>query len=134
MKRIAGVAVLAALTSVSLVAVATAHNVKYNSKVTMHVNTNGSEDDFIEGEVLSNSDRCLDRAVSIFRVVEAGDDELYFGTFTDDNGVYGAFTDDTPAGTYYASIGRLVLRKNTKHKHVCKAATSPERVVTAPAP
>jgi hypothetical protein len=133
MKRIAGVAVMAALMSVSLVATATAHTVTYDAKVTMHVNTNGSEDDFIEGEVLSDSDRCLDRAVSVFRVVEGGDDEFYFGTFTDDDGLYGAYTGETPAGTYYASIGRLVLRKNNKHKHVCKAATSPERVVAAPA-
>jgi hypothetical protein len=134
MKRIAGVVVMAAFMSVSLVAMATAHTVTYDTKVTMHVAQNGSEDDFFEGEVLSNSDRCLDRTVSIFRVVEGGDDELYFGTFTDENGAYGAYTGETPAGTYYASVGGLVTRKNGKHKHVCKSAVSPEVVVAAGPP
>lgn len=133
MKRIAAVAVMAALMSVSLVAVATAHTVRHDSKVTFQVKKNGQEADTFEGKVISDSDRCVaDRLVRIKQEVD-GKDVVVAKTTTNADGEYSVPTGDLEPGTYYAVVTRKVLRKNDKHKHVCKRAVSTKRVVAAPA-
>jgi hypothetical protein len=133
MKRIAGVAVMAAFMSLSLVGVATAHTVKHDSTITFQVKKNGPDADTFEGTVRSDSDRCVaDRVVRIYQVAD-GDDVLVGETTTDENGDYTTPTGDLAAGTYYAVVTRKVLRRDDKHTHVCKKAVSTERVVAEPA-
>jgi hypothetical protein len=132
MKRIAGVALMAAVMSVSLVAVATAHTVKHDSTVTFQVKKNGQDADTFEGKVNSDRARCVaDRVVRIYQVAD-GDDVLVGQATTDTNGDYSTPTGPIAAGTYYAVATRKVLRRDEEHKHVCKRAVSSERVVAGP--
>ena len=131
MKRIAGVAVMAAFMSLSLVGVATAHTVKHDSMVTFQVKKNGQDPDTFEGTVRSDSDRCVaDREVLFFVDIPSGDQEIG-STTTDTEGNYSAPAYAEP-GTFYAVVTRKVLRKNDEHTHVCKKDVSPERVVAGP--
>ena len=133
MKRIAGVALVAAFMSVSFVAVATAHTVKHDSTVTFQVKKNGQEADTFEGKVRSVSDRCVaDRVVRIYQVAD-GDDVLIGETTTDADGDYSTPTGAIAAGTYYAVLTRTVLRDSEEHTHVCKRDVSVDRVVAEPA-
>lgn len=133
MKRIAGVAVMAAFMSLSLVGVATAHTVKHDSTITFQVKKNGSDADTFAGKVRSDSDRCVaDRVVRIYQEAD-GDDVLVGEATTDANGDYTTPTGDIAAGTYYAVATRKVLRKDEEHTHVCSKAVSTERVVAGPA-
>ena len=130
MKRIAAVVAMATLMSVSLGAVATAHTVRFDPTITFQVNKNGQKFDTFEGKVLS--DRCVARRrVLIFRVVEGGDDKaVREGYFTNAHGRYSISANgDVKPGTYYALVTRKVRRKGDGHRHVCKGATSNERVV-----
>ena len=125
MKRIAAVAVMAALMSVSLVAVATAHTVKHDSKVTFQVKKNGQEADTFEGKVISDSDRCVaDRLVRIKQEVD-GKDVVVAKTTTNADGEYSVPTGDLEPGTYYAVVRRKVLVDGDK------PSTSTLRLTTA---
>lgn len=133
MKRIAGVAVIAALMSLSLVGAASAHEVKHDSTITFQVKKNGPDPDTFEGKVVSKSERCVaERVVRIYQVAD-GDDVLVGEATTDANGDYSTPTGAIAAGTYYAVVTRKVLSRNDKHTHVCKKATSTERTVAEPA-
>ena len=133
MKRIAGVAVMAALMSLSLIGVASAHEVMHNSTITFQVKKNGPDPDTFEGKVVSKIDRCeVDRVVRIYRVAD-GEDVFVGEATTDNNGNYSTPTGAIAAGTYYAVVTRQVLSKDDEHTHVCKKATSTERTVAEPA-
>jgi hypothetical protein len=132
MKRIAGVAVMAAFMSLSLVGVATAHTVKYDSTITFQVKKNGQDADTFEGKVGSQNDKCVaDREVLFFVVIPSGDQEIG-STTTDSDGNYSAPAYPEP-GTFYAVVTRKVLRNSAEHTHVCKKDVSPERVVAGSA-
>lgn len=130
MKRIAGVALMAAVMALSLVAVAAAHTVKHDSKITFQVKKNGQNADTFEGKVISNRNRCAaERQVAIYRRV-GGPDVVVSDAITDANGDYSSeAAENAPAGTYYAVAVRKVLRKDAEHRHVCRKATSSDRVV-----
>ena len=135
MKRIAGIAVMAALVSISLVGVAVAHDVKHDSLITFQVKKNGGDPDTFEGKVSSASDKCVaDREVLFYVVIPSGD-QVVGETTTDAEGNYSAPAYPEP-GTFYAVVTRKVLRNSEDHTHVCKKDVSPERVVAAgpPAP
>ena len=133
MKRIAGIAVVAAVMSVSLVGVATAHTVTHDSAVTFQIKKNGSDPDTFEGRVQSDSDRCVaDRLVRTKREVAEGKDVVVAETTTDADGEYSVPTGDLEPGTYYAVVTRKVLRMNDEHTHVCGRDVSPDRVVAGP--
>jgi len=131
MKRIAGVALMAAVMALSLVAVAAAHTVKHDSTITFQVKKNGQDADTFEGKVISKRNRCAaERQVAIYRRVEGGPDVVVSDDITDANGDYSSeAAENAPAGTYYAVAIRKVLRKDAEHTHVCKKATSSDRVV-----
>jgi hypothetical protein len=131
MKRLAAVAVLAACMSVSLVAVATAHTVKYDSEVTLHVKKNGQEEDTFEGRVTSDKARCMGPERSA--LIKNGPDSVVAVADTDADGHYVTGTgEDIPAGTYHAKVTRDYLRSSAKHTHVCRGARSENRMVAAP--
>ena len=136
MKRIAGVAVMAALMSFSLVAVAPAHTAKYFDVITLKMKKNGKGVDTFEGKVISKRNRCeADRLVRIKREVAGEKDVLVGKDSTHADGTYSTPAGDPAAGTYYAVATREVLRKSGEHKHVCKRATSNELTVAeAPTP
>jgi len=132
MKRIAAVAVMAALMSVSLVAVATAHTVRDDSRITFQVKKNGNDPDTFEGKVSSDRPRCVaDRLVLIKREVADGD-VVVGEDRTNADGEYSSTAGNVQAGTYYAVVTRKVFLNNDVHKHLCKMAVSPERVVAGP--
>ncbi len=134
MKRIAGVAVMAALMSLSLVAVAAAHTVKHDSEITFQVKKNGNDPATFEGNVSSDKARCVaERQVAIYRRVKGGPDVVVSDDLTDANGDYSSeAAENAEPGTYYAVVIRKVLRKNDVHTHVCKKAVSQDRIVAGP--
>ena len=133
MKRIAGVAVMATLMSLSFVGVATAHTVKHDSTITFQVKKNGGDPDTFEGKVSSEADKCVADREVLFYVVTPSGDEVIGETTTDADGNYSAPAYPEP-GTFYAVVTRKVLRNTEEHTHVCKKEVSPERVVAAGPP
>ncbi len=133
MKRIAGTAVIAALLSLSLVGVASAHTVRHDSAVSLHVKKNGQQADSFEGKVISDRPRCeRNRKVAIYRRVK-GPDVLIGTTTTDADGNYAfVLPGDARSGTYYAVARRKVLRSDAEHRHVCKRAVSNDVTVAGP--
>ncbi len=139
MKRIAGVALVAALMSVSLVAVATGHVRKVDSDITFHIEKNGADrgDNTGAGKVSSRRHRCESfRVVEIYAVNEFNSrrDFLVDTTVTNANGRYetppgGTFIDP---GTYYAKAVREVT--GAGHHHVCKRAFSQTQTVAGGPP
>jgi hypothetical protein len=131
MKRIAGVALVAALMCVSLVAVATGHVRKVDSDITFHIERNGADqgDSTVTGKVSSHKHQCESfRVVEIYQVNEFDSrrDYLVDTTVTNANGRY-----ETPPGgafigpaSFYAKAVRSVAPTGPGHHHVCKRAFS----------
>jgi len=124
MTRIARIALLTAVMSLSIFAVASAHTVRTDSTVSLKVKNGGQQADTLTGKVTSVKPRCeAQRTIEIYKRV-AGPDELAGTTTTDADGNYDfAFPGDFPPGTYYAVATRTV-NASTNHRHVCKAAKS----------
>jgi hypothetical protein len=112
--------------------VVTAHKKKIKSTVTISWNDNivgpYDEGDRFEGDVGSKKKKCRqDRKVTVKRVGGAtvGSDR------TNDQGHYRVqLSGDAASGDYFAKAKKKLIKKNKKHKHVCKKATSP--TITVP--
>ena len=128
--RIAVFTAIAALTCVSLTAVAIGHTDRISSKVTIQAKKNGQDPDSFTGKVISERPRCeRDRKVNVRRRVTGG--RIHVGTdLTDDAGNYEVtLAGDAPAGTYVAVATRKVLKNGPNHFHVCRRTVSHKRVV-----
>jgi hypothetical protein len=114
-----------ALTCVGLSAVATAHTVRFDSTVTIQKHRNGADPDSLTGRVNSDRPRCEpNRTIEIYQEV-TGDDTLLATTITDAEGRWEfVFPAAAPEGTYYAKVTRKVLRRNERHRHVCRPDVS----------
>ena len=123
----AGVAIAFA----ALAPTAGAHTVKYETTVTAKVKKGGKDANTFSGEVASTKAKCfMDREVRLFQVVDNADDTLIGSDRTDDAGGWELLPSTEPAaGTYYAQAAKSVLKKNKKHRHVCKRASSDEVTV-----
>ena len=123
----AGVAIAFA----ALAPAAGAHTVKYETTVTAKVKKGGKGENTFSGEVASTKAKCfMNREVKLFMVVDNADDLLFRSDHTDDAGAWEILPSTAPApGTYYALAAKSVLKKNKKHRHVCKRATSDQVTV-----
>lgn len=104
---------------------ASAHTAKYDSTVTIKLTKAGKEGGTISGDVESATARCVaQRGVNV-RMRAEGPDPLVASAITDDAGAYELpITADLGAGDYYVVAAKKVLRKNSKHRHVCRRAVS----------
>ena len=130
MKRLATFTLLAFAAIVP--AAATAHNVTYKPTVATLFLTEGFGDetdvlgifDFTKGvgppDQLRKCER--NRKGSIFRV---GGGKIVTLTGDEHGNFRGTvLKSKAPAGSYYGKFPKRVLKKNRKHKHVCKGATT----------
>jgi hypothetical protein len=106
--------------------VASAHKKKIKAAVTIQWTAN--DDPYAIGDIFSGDvatkEKCReDRTVKVFRaqgVQPIGTDE------TNDRGHYRVqVTGPASPGDYFAKVKKKVLRKNKRHRHVCKKAISP---------
>lgn len=132
MKRTAGIALaVAAMAAAVLAPAAGAHTVKYDSTVTAKLKKGGKDSNTFSGVVDSTQAKCvMNRTVDLFLRVDNGADSLIGTDATSDLGEWEILpASELAAGTYYATAPKVVLKKNKKHRHVCKRATSKDVTV-----
>ena len=124
MKRL-GILTLAtaALMSVVFVAGAAGHKVKYDATVTAKFDKQANA---FDGAVASPKSGCVTgRTVNLRMRATDGSTTVVGTAVTDSTGAWVIKpTSAAAAGTYFAEAARKVLRKNTKHRHVCAPAES----------
>ncbi len=112
-----------AVACAGLTAVAIAHTVRYPTTVSIKVKTRGHKPDTFEGKVTAATPRCvIGRTVK----VKMSTMPTRIGTATTDaSGNWSLqLAGDAQPGDYFAIATKTVLRRNTKHVHVCKAGRS----------
>lgn len=135
MKRVAVVLMAAvALMSVVFVSGAAGHKFKAVSTVSVKFDKPKPNDPYakggFEGDVSSEKARCeKKRTVTVHQRTATGSTAV--GTaVTDAAGAWRITPSGTVApGDYYAQVAKRVIRKNTKHRHVCRAAVSKDVTV-----
>lgn len=120
---------IVALMSVVFVASATAHKVKIDTTVTAKFNKPNPKDPYatgnFDGSVNSNKARCEKNRKVTLRQRAADGSSVAVGTdFTDANGDWVIAPSSAGPGTYFAKVAKKVLRKNKKHRHICRKAVS----------
>jgi hypothetical protein len=131
LKRV-GILILAtaAIMSVVLVAGAAGHRVKYDSTVTAKFKKAGhdpyTQPARFDGTVSSEKPRCAkNRTVNLRLLATDGSSTVVASDVTDLNGAWVIQPASAPAaGTYFAEATKKVLKKNSKHRHVCRKAVS----------
>lgn len=101
-------------------------SVKYDKPKPNDPNVNGS----FGGNVSSVMTRCVKgRTVTLFQRTATGSTKV--GTaVTDINGAWQISPSASVApGDYYAEVAKRVIRKDTKHRHICKGAVSTDVTV-----
>ena len=133
--RIAIVATVAVLAAAAILAVgggiSAAHTAKYKTKVTINFQPGTYADRFF-GKVKSKNPACIKkRTVKVYRQ-KSGPDVLFGTDTTNKKGKYlvAPGKHAKSGGGYYAKAKKRVLKKNSLHKHVCRAGTS--RTITVP--
>lgn len=122
-----------ALMSVAFAAVAVGHTFKADSTVSVKFNKPKPNDPYatgsFEGSVKSEKPRCeKKRTVTLVQRTATGSTNV--GTdLTDANGAWEISTTTVAPGAYYAKVAKRVIRKNTKHRHICKRAVSKDVTV-----
>jgi hypothetical protein len=123
--RVLGTAALACSAFAALAVVAAAHTARFNSIVTISFQPgHGQANDTFSGMVVSRKGRCQRHRAVVVRRRVVGPDLRVGATFTDRDGHWEVLSASTPTGTYFAKARRKVLRHNSRHLHVCKAAIS----------
>jgi len=130
MKR-AGILILAtvAMASVVFVAGANAHKAKFDTAVTIKYDKPAKNDPYakaaFDGSLSSAKARCeKNRTVDVLRRETNGTETLIGSDVTDLTGAWAIQPGSVTPGTYFAQTAKKVLRKNRKHRHVCKAGVS----------
>jgi hypothetical protein len=121
--------VAAALTSAVFVSGAAAHRVKYDTAVSAKFNKAGknpyTQPANFDGKVTSPKARCQRyRNVNLRLRAADGSSSVVASALTDGNGAWVIQPANIAPGTYYAQVPRKVLRKTTKHRHICRGAIS----------
>jgi hypothetical protein len=121
----AGIVILAAaaLISVVFVAGAAGHRVKFDSTVTAKFDKHTN---VFDGNVASAKRGCVTKRTVNLRIRATDGSTTVVGTtMTASNGAWAIQSTSAPAaGTYFAEAAKKVLRKNSKHHHVCAPAVS----------
>lgn len=131
MKRVLMVLAAVVLTSVAFAAVATAHTVRYDVAVKAKVKKGGKDEGTFSGSVESTRARCsVGRTVDVFLRAANPPDALVGSDQSDTAGAWElTATSALAPGTYYAVVAKSVLKKNRKHRHVCKRGQSADVTV-----
>ncbi len=135
MKRIAIFSIAAvALMSVAFVSGAAAHTFRADTAVSIKFEKAKGNDptatSSFEGNVTSEKARCQKkRTVRVLQRTEGGATEVG-SDLTDADGFWQVpLSGDVAPGAYYAKVTKRVIRKDTKHRHVCKRAVSKDVTV-----
>jgi len=123
-----------ALMSVTFVSGAFGHKFSADSSVSIKFDKPKPNDPYatgsFSGDVKSEKPRCeKNRTVTLLQRTATGSTNV--GTdLTDANGAWQVpQTGTTAPGDYYATVAKRVIRKNSKHRHICKAAVSKDVTV-----
>jgi hypothetical protein len=125
-------AALAAM-SIGLVAAASAHTIKFDTKITAKYTAANPSDETsmpsFDGLVKSEKQRCQkDRDVLV--KLRQGEDTFIVGTDTTDaKGAWAVSQESYLPGTYFAVAPKEVFRDTAKHHHVCRKDVSKEMTV-----
>jgi len=123
-----------ALMSAVLVSGAAGHKFKATSTVSVKFDKPKPNDPYakgtFEGNVSSEKARCEKRrTVTVYQRTATGSTTVG-SDVTDVNGAWQVVPAGTVApGDYYAQVAKRVIRKNTKHRHICRAAVSKDVTV-----
>jgi hypothetical protein len=112
-----------ALMSVVFVAGAAGHKIKYPSTVTAKFDKHTTT---FDGSVASAKRGCVkNRTVKLRSRATDGSTPVVGTAVTDSTGAWVIQPTSAPAaGDYFAEAAKKVLRKNSKHRHVCSLAAS----------
>ena len=130
MKRIGiTIAATVALAGAMFVAEATAHKAKFDTAVSAKYNKPDKKDPYavanFDGALSSSKARCeKNRTVTLYKREANGTSTVVGSDVTDLTGAWAVQPSSVAPGTYYAQTAKKVLRKNRKHRHVCKAGVS----------
>jgi hypothetical protein len=134
-KRIAiALAATLVVMSVVIVAGAAGHTARYDSTVTIKFNKPKPNDPYstatFDGTVKSTKPRCeKNRAVTVRMRTADGSNPAVGTDVTDQNGVWVVTPSSSAPGTYFAQVAKKVLKKNAKHRHICRKAVSKDVTV-----
>ena len=123
-----------ALASVAFVSGAAGHKFKADTTVSAKYNKPKKNDPYakggFEGKVSSEKPRCEKRrTVTLVQRTTTGSANVG-DALTDATGAWQITPSATVApGTYYVKVAKRVIRKNTKHRHICKRAVSKDVTV-----
>ena len=122
-----------ALMSVVLVAGAAGHTARFDATVTIKFNKAKPNDPYatasFDGTVNSTKPRCeKNRTVTVRMRTPDGSNPVVGTDTTDANGAWVTPSDAAP-GIYFATVAKKVLRKNAKHRHICRKAVSKDVTV-----
>lgn len=135
MKR-AATSTLAALALVSAVFVAGAdgHKARFDTTVTAKFNKPQKNDPYpvanFDGAVSSTKLRCeKNRSVDLLLRASDGSTTVVGSDLTDASGAWVIQPSSVSPGTYFAETAKKVLRRDKKHRHVCKPGVSRDLTV-----
>jgi hypothetical protein len=106
--------------------VVTAHKKKIKATVTIQWSDNEgpyASGDIFSGDVATKKKCRKDRTVKVFRA--QGDQQIGLDKTNNQGHYVVEVGGEASPGDYFAKLKKKVLRKNKKHKHICKKATSP---------
>jgi len=107
--------------SVVFVAGAAGHTARFDSTVTAKFDKNTNA---FDGAVASAKRGCVtNRAVTVRLRAPDGSTTAVGTDATDAAGAW-VIASAPAAGTYFAEAAKKVLRKNSKHRHICRVAVS----------
>ena len=118
-----------ALASVVLAGQATAHKAKFDTSVSVKYNKPDKKDPYavanFEGALSSAKARCeKNRTVTLYKRESNGTTTAVGSDATDLTGAWAVQPSSVTPGKYFAQTNKKVLRKNRKHRHICKAGVS----------
>ena len=117
------------------VAGAAGHIAKFDAMLTVKFNKPAKDDPYaktanFDGSVVSAKPRCeKNRTITLRQRTADGSSTLVGTDLTDLAGAWLIQSTTVAPGTYFAQTGKKVLRKSTKHRHICKKAVSKDVTV-----
>ena len=116
------------MVSMVFAAAAVGHTARFSSTITIKFDKQTA---VFDGVVASDKQGCVtNRPVTLrIRATDGSTPEITSGA-TNTAGAYQLLTTNPPTpGTYFAQAEKKVLRKNTKHRHICAPAASKDVTV-----
>ena len=125
-KLITALIAVLAVGAVGFAAVAAAHTVRFDSAISAkYERPTKTKTAAFAGEVSSPKARCMKNRTVNVRLRQTDGSSVVVGSgSTDAAGEWRIEFADLAKGTYFAQVKKKALRKNKKHKHICKRAFS----------